>query len=106
MKRLCVFSIFDPEGQVDAYIYYWLKEFKSVCDRIIVVSNGDLKKCHQLTKYADDVIERDNTGFDGGAYADVLTKYLSYEEIQEFDEIALCNDTCYGPFVPMKEIFN
>lgn len=106
MKRLCVFSIFDPEGQVDAYIYYWLKEFKSVCDRIIVVSNGDLKKCHQLTKYADDVIERNNTGFDGGAYADVLTKYLSYEEIQEFDEIALCNDTCYGPFVPMKEIFN
>lgn len=106
MKRLCIFSIFDPEGQVDEYIYYWLQEFRSVCDRIIVVSNGSLKKGHRLSQYSDNVIERENIGFDGGAYADVLTNHLSYEEIQKFDEIVLCNDTCYGPFVPMRDIFD
>ena len=105
MKRLCIFSLYDPEGQIDEYIYYWLKEFCKICDRIIVVSNGHLKREHRLSQYAEQIIERENTGFDGGAYADVLTNHLSYEEIQKFDEIILCNDTCYGPFVPMEEIF-
>ena len=53
MKRLCVFSIFDPEGEVDAYIYYWLKEFKSVCDRIIVVSSSE-KHAQILSTQQDD----------------------------------------------------
>lgn len=105
MKRLCIFSVYDPEGQIDEYIYYLLKEFRKVCGEIIVVSNGRLKEGHLLQQYADQIIERENTGFDGGAYADVLTNHLSYENIQEFDEIVLCNDTCYGPFVPMQEIF-
>lgn len=105
MKRLCIFSMYDPEGQADNYIYYWLKEFGKVCDRIIVVSNGRLREGHLLCQCADSVIERENTGFDGGAYADVLTSHLSYEKLQEFDEIILCNDTCYGPFVSLQEIF-
>lgn len=105
VKRLCIFSIYDPEGQIDEYIYYWLKEFGRVCDRIIAVSNGRLKEGHRLCQYADSVIERENTGFDGGGYADVLTNHLSHENIQEFDEIVLCNDTCYGPFDSLQEIF-
>lgn len=106
MKRLCIFSIYDPEGQIDEYIYYWLKEFREVCDEIIAISNGRLKTGHLLSQYAEQIIVRNNMGFDGGAYADVLTNHLSYEKIQEFDEIILCNDTCYGPFVPMQEIFS
>ena len=106
IERLCIFSIYDPEGQVDEYIYYWLQEFRKVCKYVIVVSNGHLKQGHFLEQYAEQIIERVNMGFDGGAYADVLTNHLSYMRIQKFDEIILCNDTCYGPFISMADIFD
>lgn len=106
MKRLCIFSIFDIEGKIDKYIYHWLREFCKVCDYIVVVSNGCIQQGHMLSQYADQIIERANKGFDGGAYADVLTNHLSYRYLKEFDEVILCNDTCYGPFIPMQDIFD
>lgn len=108
MRRIGIFCFYDNDGVVDSYIDYLLQEIVSVVDRIIIVVNGKLTeigKCIFL-KYSDEIVVRDNIGFDAGAYADILLYYLSERDLSEYDELVLCNDTFYGPFVPMKTIFD
>ncbi len=51
-------------------------------------------------------MKRKNVGYDAGAYADVILNFLGKEELKKWDELVLCNDTFYGPFVPFEYIFN
>lgn len=106
-QTLAVMSIYDAEGVIDDYVVFYLDSLKKVVDRLIVAVNGKLtdegeEKLSALTK---EVYIRPNIGFDFGAYKDVLENYLQPEELCCYDELVLCNDTCYGPFVPFTEIF-
>lgn len=107
MKRLCVFVIFDNQGKVYDYVDYYLKEMKTIASKIVVVSNEKLSEEGKsiLRKYSTHIWERKNEGYDAAAYKEVFEKYLTYEEISEYDELILSNDTCFGPFVSFESIF-
>lgn len=107
MKRLGIFCFYDREGIVDSYIEYLLSELMTVLDRMIVVVNGQVNEAGKqaLSRYASDLIIRENKGYDAGAYADVIINFLG-DNIRNWDELVLCNDTFFGPFVPMKSIFD
>ena len=106
MKRLGIFCFYDKEGIVDSYIEYLFSELMTVLDRLIIVVNGEVNEDgkHIFFRYTNDVIIRENKGFDAGAYADVIINVLG-DGIRDWDELVLCNDTFFGPFVPMKAIF-
>lgn len=106
-KRLVLFSFYDKEGIVDGYVDYLLKELTTVSEKIIAIVNGKVNEIGYkiLSKYADRIIIRENKGFDIGAYTDVILNYLEMEELENWDELIFCNDTFYGPFVSMKDIF-
>lgn len=106
MKRLGIFSFYDKEGIVDSYIEYLLRELMTVLDRLIVVVNGQVNENgkHIFEHYTNDLIIRGNIGFDAGAYADVIVNILG-DSLRDWDELILCNDTFFGPFAPMKSIF-
>ncbi len=40
MERICIYVTYDPEGIVDGYISYILKELKTCIECLIVVSNN------------------------------------------------------------------
>lgn len=105
IKRLGIFCFYDCDGEVDCYIEYLLKDFKTVLSELIVVVNGNINEEGKvrLNKYADCFVIRENLGFDFGAYYEVLTQRVG-ERLRDFDELILCNDTFYGPFVSFKEI--
>lgn len=108
-KRLCIFSIYDAEGIVDEYIFYFLEELRKVATEIIIVSNGAIQEKsakQKLQQFAEKVVIRDNVGFDGGAYKDIILNHIGKLNLEIYDELILCNDTCYGPFVCMTEVFN
>lgn len=107
MRRLGIFSFYDRDGRVGSYIDYLLNDLTRVLDRLIVVVNGELDEngINLFEKYTKEIVIRDNKGFDAGAYADIIVNYLSREEIELYDELILCNDTFYGPFIPFKKIF-
>ncbi len=107
MKRIGIFSFYDKEEIVDSYIEYLLCQLKTVVDRLIIVVNGKVnKKGYELfSKYVKEIIIRDNKGFDAGAYADIILNYLGKDELGKWEELVLCNNTFYGPFIPMTEIF-
>ncbi len=108
MRRLGIFSFYDKEGIVDSYIEYLIEDLILLLDKLIIVVNGKLNKEGKtiFEKYTKQVIIRSNTGFDAGAYSDVIVNILGEEEIKNWDELVLCNDTFYGPFVSFCDIFD
>lgn len=99
-------AIYDAEGVIDDYIVYYLNALRKVADRVVVVVNGcvNAEGNDKLRKAADEVLNRSNKGFDFGAYKDALKLCLS-DGGDDYQEIILCNDTCFGPLVPFETIF-
>lgn len=106
-KRICIFSFYDKEGFVDDYVVYLLNELKTNVSRLIIVINGgvDDRGLKLFETFTSEVYIRDNTGYDAGAYRYVLCNCISSEELKSYDEVILCNDTFYGPLIPLRNIF-
>lgn len=107
MKRLVLFSFFDKQGIVDDYIYFLVEELLSVATDFFFVVNGDIASVHleNIIKVVTNIIIRDNIGFDGGAYRDVIINYIGEKQFQTYDEVVFCNDTFFGPFCKLKDIW-
>lgn len=107
-KRIGIFCFFDPDGIVDRYVTFLLESFQVVADRIIIVCNSNLIDGEQdkLYRFSQEILIRDNIGFDGGAYQEILLNYLHRKELEEYDELILMNDTFFGPFCSFDIIFD
>lgn len=107
MKRMAIFVFYDFEGIVGEYVKYLVSSLKAITEKTIIVSNGSLSKRakQELEVFTEYIYERDNKGFDAGAYKDVFTTYLCDESFDQWDEVILLNDTFYGPVYPWQEVF-
>lgn len=105
-KRLCIYLIYDMENIVDRYITYMLEKMKTCSEYIVVVCNSKtMRQEEKIDFYADQVIYRENLGYDAGGYKDALCCYIGWEKLGEYDELILMNDSFYGPFYPMQHVF-
>ncbi len=108
MKRIGIVSFYDAKGVVDESVIYYIKALRSVALELIVVINGEIcingKK--KLERIADELLIRENLGFDAGAYKSVLCNQNYMERFRKYDEIILSNDTCFGPFIKFSSIFD
>ncbi len=107
-KRCSVIALYDADGVFDEYVFYLIKELRTVSKRVIAVVNGEIKPMYhsELKKICDDIIIRPNCGYDGGAYRHIILNYLNTNELSQYDEIVFCNDTFFGPFIPFAKIFD
>lgn len=107
MARLGIISIYDSEGKIYPYIEYYLSEIKKVVQSMVIVFNGTMKteEKEKLKKFTTRIYERQNIGYDAGAYRYVFRQSISDEEWNLYDEIILSNDTVFGPFQPFEDIF-
>ena len=105
-KRLAIYCFYDSDGIVDGYVIYFLKELRKTVARICCVVNGSLTESGRkaLESAADEVLERENAGFDAGAYAYFVKSRL--DEIREYDELILCNNSFFGPLYPLEKVFS
>ncbi|WP_439902701.1 rhamnan synthesis F family protein [Microbacterium azadirachtae] len=73
--------------------------------RVLVVVNGSLSEegRAKLEPVSDEILVRDNVGFDIWAHKDALDHVG--EAIGEFDEVLLTNDTWFGPVRPYGPVF-
>ena len=106
MSRLGIFCMYDSEGVVDNYILYLLNEIKKVVEHLTVVCNGELSDSGKnlLKNFTDDITVRSNTGFDMEAWKQGILN--NEKNLSDYDEIILFNDSFYGPFYPLEEIFS
>ena len=106
-NRLGIFVFFEEHGSVDKYVDYFLDELSKNVSDLIIVSNSPVNKIGVGTfkKYTNKIILRQNIGYDGYAYRQVILDEIGRENICTYDELVLCNDTCYGPLYPLDEVF-
>lgn len=106
MKRYAVFAHYDSQQIVDDYVLYYLSELKTVVDEVVFVSDGSLsdREKEKLKQFTNIIISERHGEYDFGSYKrgiKVLEKKLS-----EGDQLVLCNDSVFGPFIPFKQIFD
>lgn len=108
MKRLGIYLVYDNENIINPYIGYMLKELKTCLTHLVVVCNmGKVDHGKEiLEQYGDEIFFRDNIGFDAGGFKDALCSFLGWEKVLQYEELVLVNDSMYGPFCPMRVIFD
>ena len=108
VNRMAIFIFYDRQGIVDDYVPYFLKKLQPFLNNLTIVANGELvaegnKKLSPITK---NIFVRENIGYEPGAIKDVLFKFYGMSEILKYDELLICNDTFYGPFFNLREVFD
>jgi lipopolysaccharide biosynthesis protein len=106
MRRVCVFSFYDPSGIVDDYVVFLLEKLNEYAERIIFYSNGPLSRDSEikLRGVVNEIVLRLNVGFDVAAYKEGLER-IEYNGEGLYDEVLMVNHTCYGPVYPFSELF-
>lgn len=105
-KRYGIYVFYDKDGIVDEYNYYFLEDLRKNLSRLLIICNGDVKPegLKRFQEIADEVVVRENKGFDITSYKLGIERY-GYEELSQFDEVMVLNSTTYGPFYPFSEMF-
>lgn len=108
MKRLCIYLTYDKQKIVDKYIGYMLCELRSCIDYLIVVCNMTeiISGTDILEEYSDEIFYRENIGFDAGGFKEALCELVGWNTVFQYDELILVNDSLFGPFISMKDIFS
>lgn len=106
MNRLALFSFYNKSGTVNAYVYYYIEQLSKAAD-VVFIANGSLSpdSIRALEKRGCQVCVRDNKGFDFGAWKDFMFSHDSHF-FSRYDELILCNSSCYGPVYPFHAIFD
>ena len=105
-KRLCIFAHFDKDNILDPYVLFYLQEIRKVADRLVFVSTASLapETLATLKPVCDAVLIRKNEGYDFAGWKFALQSEA--EALNDYDELILCNDSVYGPFFPLEQIFS
>ena len=106
MKRLALFSFYDKSGLAGSFVFYYLKRLSEISD-VAVIVNGSLQPepKSQLESQGYRVFCRENKGFDFGGWKEFLLSEDT-EFYRQYDELILCNCSCYGPVYPFQQIFD
>ncbi len=106
-NRIAIFACFAADCKIHDYVIYYLRELKKVCDGIIFIADnpllpGEIEKLKDLVIYAQ--CER-HEEYDFGSYKRGWQYAREKGYTYSFDEIIICNDSCYGPIYPLSNLF-
>lgn len=107
-QRLCIYVTYHKQQKIEPYIRYMLRALRKCCTTLYVVCNYEqiLEGEKYLTGWADKIFLRENKGYDAGAYKDMLCTLIGWEEVSQYDELLLTNDSFLGPFWELKNYFH
>jgi lipopolysaccharide biosynthesis protein len=101
-RRLVILAHWSPHGSVEPYVQVHLEALRDIADRLVLVSNSPLDPAARqaMTGLCDHVIERENRGWDFGAWRDALAR----ERMDHWDHVILTNSSVIGPLHPLQQI--
>lgn len=104
-NNVAVFAHYDKDKVIDDYVFFYLEELKKVVSKIVFVSDCDVQEKYKdkVLKICDHAICKRHGEYDFGSYKRGI-EFLS-NEIFEYTELILLNDSCYGPITPLESIF-
>lgn len=105
-KRLIVYFNYHPNGQADAACRFAVQQMAAV-GNVLFVNNGVLEPDSRqwAQSCCQTVLERENTGFDVGAYRDAIL-HVGGQALKQYDEVVLMNYTLAGPVCNVSDMFD
>lgn len=106
LKRVLLYVHYNNSNGLSEYVLYQLDKVRPYYETIVIISNSKLTELSrsELEKRATKLIERPNNGFDFAAWRDGILA-LSWDYLQNFDELTIMNDTCFGPIRDMSQVY-
>lgn len=104
-QRYLIYVIYENQSQIQEYKYLFLDSLAELSDKVLIVVNGHLSDtdCQRLAKYGD-IYQRENVGYDTAAFRAGILKALS-EDLSNYKELLLVNDTNIGPISSLADVF-
>lgn len=108
MNRIAVFAHYDKDSCIEDYVVYYLKELKKIANIIIFVSDCDLtdEELQKISGIADRSIAKKHGEYDFGSYKRGYQYLKEAGFLTNCEELIFSNDSCFGPLVPFKEVWN
>lgn len=105
-RRAIFYLLWDARGHVDDYVVYALEHLRPYAEQLVVIVNGHItdEGRERLAGVTDEVMQRENVGFDVGGYQEALERF-GRERLAGFDEVILTNYTWFGPVRPLAPLF-
>lgn len=96
---------FDRDGIVDPYVLHYLRAVRAVAQRVLFVSASGVPagQVAEVRALADELITRENRGYDFGSWRAGVE---AAGDLEAFDELILCNDSVYAPLFPLGRVLD
>lgn len=106
-KRIAIYVIFDKDGILDGFRKYYLEQLRKVTDCIVAVVNGTLtaESREELEQLTDDFFVRENKGLLAYGWIEGI-RHIGWDRLYEYDELLMLNDSFFGPFFPLEDMFD
>ena len=106
-KKLCIYATYDKQGHIEEYVEYCLEQLSKVVSCLLIVSNNILdKQSKEKLSMVNRIYERSDDGYDVGGFAHVIRDLQMKDELCKYDELILLNDSIFGPFYPLTDMFS
>ncbi len=107
-KKLAIFASFNKDGLIADYVVYYLQGLKKVVDGIIFVMDNpvlpsEIEKIKDLVIYVQCSRHEE---YDFGSYKRGYKYAKNKGLLDDCNELVICNDSCYGPVYPFKDVFD
>jgi len=103
MKRLAIYAHFGESPKVARYVWYFLKELRSLGFEICFVSNSpiSIENQSEISTLCQKFIQRENTGYDFSMWQAGLAEY----DLSKVEELLLTNSSIIGPLQPLAALW-
>lgn len=104
-KKIAFFVHYDKNDNLLEEDIYYIKELKKIMKYLVFITNSNLSEdnLNLINQYVDKVIQRENIGFDFGAWKDGLNE-VGFKNLESYDELYLINNSCYGPIYDLNTV--
>lgn len=105
-KRILFFVHYNKYDELSEHVVYLLQHIAKIYSKIVLISNSTLASndLERLDGLYTTFIQRENIGFDFGAWKDALL-HEGWDALAEYDSVTLMNDTCFGPIFDFESVY-
>lgn len=108
MKRLLLYVHFNKFNELSSHVRYQLTSIRPLFSKVVFISNSTLNPSDEesllTSNLVDDIIQRENIGFDFAAWRDGMSS-VGFDELKSYDSVTLMNDTCFGPLWDLSDVY-
>jgi glycosyltransferase involved in cell wall biosynthesis len=107
-ERCAIFAGYSKSNKVEDYVIYYLRKLREVCEYIIYVSDNELdsNELSKIKKFVDYSICNKHEEYDFGSYKRGYLYLQDQGLLNKYNQLVICNDSCYGPINNFFDKFN